>query len=80
MNQEELIIALKKLFEESLESVHERERTTFDRLVSPYGEKMVLFGTGGFGRKIVKRLKKEGTECLSPAALLLCTLLHQKLI
>jgi FkbM family methyltransferase len=64
MNQEELIIALKKLFEESLESVHERERTTFDRLVSPYGEKMVLFGTGGLGRKIVKRLKKLGIKPL----------------
>jgi FkbM family methyltransferase len=65
MTQEELIAALEELLSESMESVIERERTTFDKLAAPHGERMILFGTGGLGRRTLKGLRQLGREPLA---------------
>ena len=65
MTREELIAALEELLSESMESVIERERTAFDRLVALHGEQMVLFGTGGLGRNTLKGLRQLGVEPLA---------------
>lgn len=65
MTREELIAALEELLSESMESVIERERTTFDRLAAPHGEQMILFGTGGLGRKTLKGLRQQGIKPLA---------------
>jgi FkbM family methyltransferase len=65
MTREELIVALEELLSESMESVIERERTTFDKLAAPYGEQMLLFGTGGLGRKTLKGLRQQGIKPLA---------------
>jgi FkbM family methyltransferase len=65
MTREELIAALDELLSESMESVVERERTTFDKMATPHGEQMVLFGTGRLGRKTLKGLRQLGIEPLA---------------
>jgi len=51
---------LEHLLDEAVSSVGEREQTAFDRLVSPFGNSIVLFGAGNLGRKIANRLRQEG--------------------
>jgi len=51
---------LDELFEEGLTGAEERERTEFDRLAAPYGEVLVLFGAGGLGRMIGRKLRGLG--------------------
>lgn len=56
---------LENLLKEDISSVRERERTAFDRLVSPFGNSIVIFGAGNLGRKISERLRKDGVEPLA---------------
>lgn len=43
----------------------ERERTAFDRLAHPFGERIVLFGAGGLGRRTLANLRRVGLEPLA---------------
>jgi FkbM family methyltransferase len=60
-----LEIQLNELLGETLESVRERERTTFDQLTAPFGDRIVLFGAGGLGCKTLLGLRSIGIEPLS---------------
>jgi FkbM family methyltransferase len=70
MNQESeysksLEIQLNELLGESLDLVINREHTTFDQLIKPFGDRIVLFGAGGLGRKTLSGLLKVGIEPLA---------------
>lgn len=65
MTCEDLSAALDKLLSESMESVVERERTTFDKLSDSHGEQIVLFGAGALGRRTLKGLRQLGIEPLA---------------
>ncbi len=56
---------LKELLSEDISSVINREKSTFDRLVAPFGESFVLFGAGNLGRKILAGLRSVGIEPLA---------------
>jgi len=56
---------LENLLNEDLSSVRRREQQGFDRLVSPFGNSIVLFGAGHLGRTIAKRLRQGGIEPLA---------------
>ncbi len=55
---------LEQLLGEGLHDCREREHTAFDRAVgSP--TRLVLFGAGGLGRKLLRRLRQDGVEPLA---------------
>jgi FkbM family methyltransferase len=56
---------LEDLLAESLASARERERTTFDRAIAPFGTRLVLSGAGNLGRKVLTALRAEGIEPLA---------------
>jgi len=56
---------LRKLLEEDPASAYGRERTTFDEQTSPWGDRLVLFGAGGLGRKTLAGLRRAGIEPLA---------------
>src|SRR5256885_5071119 len=49
---------------ESIELASRRERESFDRLVKPTNGRIVLFGAGKLGRKLLSALRREGVEPL----------------
>jgi FkbM family methyltransferase len=53
---------LEGLLSEPIEHVRERERTEFDRQLSDAGGRLVLFGAGNFGKKVLACLRKAGIE------------------
>lgn len=65
MTKEELISDLKDLLSESMDSVIEREKSTFDQLAFPHGDSLILFGTGKLGRRTLKGLRELGIEPLA---------------
>jgi FkbM family methyltransferase len=50
---------LDRLLDEDVLSVINRERTSFDKLVEPFGKSIVLFGAGNLGRKVLARLRQD---------------------
>jgi FkbM family methyltransferase len=56
---------LGELLAESPDSARERERTTFDRVIAPFGARLVLSGAGNLGRKALRALRAEGIEPLA---------------
>lgn len=56
---------LSLLLSESPSAVVERERTAFDRLAHPLGDRMVLFGAGGLGRRTLANLRRIGIQPLA---------------
>jgi len=56
---------LDHLLSESLSSVIERERSTFDQAAGPLKKSLVLFGAGGNGRKTLAGLRSLGIEPLA---------------
>jgi len=60
-----LEVQLNDLLDESPDSVINRERTTFDQLTKPFGNRLVLFGAGNLGRKTLAGLRKVGIEPLA---------------
>ena len=70
MNQENtysqsLEIQLNELLNENLSLVVHRENTSFDELTKPFGNRIVLFGAGGLGRKTLSGLRKIGIDPLA---------------
>ncbi len=51
---------LDELFDEGVSGAEERERTEFDRLAAASSEVLVLFGAGGLGRLIERKLRSLG--------------------
>jgi len=56
---------LNLLLSEDISSVVAREKTDFDRLVSPFERSLVLVGAGNLGRQVLARLRKDGIEPLA---------------
>ena len=56
---------LNDLLSEPLESVRERERSAFDRLLAKRDGRLVLFGAGNLGRKALACLRGSGIEPLA---------------
>lgn len=59
--------SLRELLSEEVVSAIQREQTTFDEQASPFGERLVLFGVGGLGRKTLMGLRQAGLEPLALA-------------
>jgi FkbM family methyltransferase len=51
---------LDRLLSEPVDSAVERARTAFDRAVEPHGKRLVLFGAGNMGRRVLARLRQDG--------------------
>jgi FkbM family methyltransferase len=62
---EPLRTKLDRLLDESVEAAQERERTAFDQAAEPYGRRLVLFGAGNMGRRVLARLRQAGIEPLA---------------
>lgn len=56
---------MRALLSEDIISVINREKSTFDRLVAPFGESLVLFGAGSLGRKAFAGLRGVGIKPLA---------------
>jgi len=56
---------LNELLSEDISSVMEREKTGFDRLVSPFEKSLVLVGAGTLGKQVLASLRKDGIEPLA---------------
>jgi FkbM family methyltransferase len=57
--------SLKELLSEDIASSIQREQTAFDKQASPFGDRLVLFGAGGLGRKTLAGLRQVGIEPLA---------------
>ncbi|TGE35390.1 FkbM family methyltransferase [Desulfosporosinus fructosivorans] len=55
---------LELILSESVQEVLERETKEFDRLTERCGRSIILFGSGGLGRKVLKGLRSHGIEPL----------------
>jgi FkbM family methyltransferase len=53
------------LLSESMESVLDRERNTFDCLIAPFNNRIVLFGAGNLGRRCLAALRGVGLQPLA---------------
>jgi FkbM family methyltransferase len=62
---EQLEDILRRIETEPPDTVRARERSKFDDLASPLGEKLVLFGAGPLGRGVLAGLRKAGVEPLA---------------
>jgi FkbM family methyltransferase len=62
---EQLENILRRIETEPLDTVRARERGTFDELASPLGERLVLFGAGPLGKRVLAGLRKAGVEPLA---------------
>jgi FkbM family methyltransferase len=56
---------LDALLSEPVERAKQRAATAFDEAVGPYGGKVVLFGAGNMGRRVLARLRQDGVEPLA---------------
>lgn len=65
MSQITLNDQLETLLSEDIASVIERELTTFDKLVAPFSDVLVLFGAGNLGKKTLAGLRQVGIEPLA---------------
>jgi FkbM family methyltransferase len=62
---QKLSAELDELLSESVSAARARERSTFDRMIGPFGKRLVLSGAGNLGRKILNALRQEGIEPLA---------------
>ena len=62
---EQLETILRRIEAEPTDTVRARERSAFDDLASPLGERLVLFGAGPLGKSVLAGLRKAGVEPLA---------------
>ena len=62
---EQLEDILRRIETESPDTVRARERSAFDDLARPLGDKLVLFGAGPLGKSVLAGLRKAGVEPLA---------------
>ena len=65
MSRAQLLEQLEVLLSESREAAVRREKSAFDEAAHPFGERLVLFGAGGLGRKTLEGLRQVGIEPLA---------------
>jgi len=56
---------LDRILSEPLRSVREREKSAFDKLLAESGNRLVLFGAGNLGRRVLQLLRGAGIEPLA---------------
>ena len=56
---------LEAMLAEPMESARQREQNSFDQLAAPFQNRLVLFGAGQFGRRILRGLRSVGIEPLA---------------
>jgi len=57
--------ALDELLAEGCSGAIRREEVTYERLAAPFGSRMVLFGAGGLGRRVLAGIRNYGVEPLA---------------
>ena len=62
---DEYLVELDRILSEPLSSVRERENSAFDNLLAGCGNRLVLFGAGNLGRKVLQCLRSIGVEPLA---------------
>ncbi|MGB8013047.1 MAG: FkbM family methyltransferase [Terriglobales bacterium] len=62
---EQLEDILRRIEAEPPDAVRARERSAFDHLAGPLGQKLVLFGAGPLGKAVLTGLRKAGVEPLA---------------
>ncbi len=62
---DEYLAELDRLLSEPLSSVRERENLAFDKLLAGCGNRLVLFGAGNLGRKVLQCVRSIGVEPLA---------------
>lgn len=65
MTTNEYQVELDRLLSEPLSSVRDRENSAFDKLLAGCGNRLVLFGAGNLGRKVLQCLRSIGVEPLA---------------
>lgn len=65
MNETALAKRLDRLLDEPMDSITERERTTFDSETGDRADRIVLWGAGRLGRKTLAGLRQVGVEPLA---------------
>ena len=64
-DSESLEVQLYRLLSEPIEAAKERASTAFDQEMEPFGNKLVLFGVGNMGRRVLACLRQDGIEPLA---------------
>ncbi len=59
------IAELDRILSEPLSRVREREKSAFDTLLADCGNRLVLFGAGNLGRKVLQCVRSIGVEPLA---------------
>ena len=62
---DEYLSELDHLLSEPLSSVRDRERSAFDKLLAGCENRLVLFGAGNLGRKVLQCVRSIGAEPLA---------------
>jgi FkbM family methyltransferase len=62
---DEYMAELERLLSEPLSSVRDRENSAFDELLKGCGKRLVLFGAGNLGRKVLQCVRSIGVEPLA---------------
>ncbi len=62
---DEYLVELDRLLSEPMSSVREREKSAFDKLLAGCGNRLVLFGAGNLGRKVLQCVRSIGVEPLA---------------
>ena len=62
---DEYLSELDRLLSEPLSSVRDRENSAFDKLLAGCGNRLVLFGAGNLGRKVLQCVRSIGVEPLA---------------
>ncbi len=62
---DEHVFELDRILNETLSNVRERENSTFDKMLTNCGNRLVLFGAGNLGRNILRCVRSIGVEPLA---------------
>ena len=55
-----MLAELDCLLSEPVEAARERATLAFDHATNPHGDRLVLFGCGNMGRRVLARLRQDG--------------------
>jgi len=65
MNQTTAELHIEEILREDLATVKSREKNSFDQLIAPFNQSIVLFGAGNLGQQVLSQLRKDGVEPLA---------------
>jgi FkbM family methyltransferase len=56
---------LEELLGEDVRAARDREAQAFDRAAAPFGQRIVIYGAGGLGRRVLRGLRAHGSDALA---------------